>query len=124
MIATIFKENENQKQGNIFFVSKSLSKAETRYTRLEQEALELRVAAKKLRPYFQLHLIIVLTNLFLKSTIRMPDLSRHMARWVIELSEFGIQYKPCLAMKGQVLANFLTEVPHQEMKLDNSASRS
>ena len=34
-----------------------------------------------------------------------------MARWAIELSEFGIQYKPRLAKKGQVLADFLAKIP-------------
>ena len=51
----------------------------------------------------------------------MPDLSRQMAQWVIELSEFCIQYKLCLAMKGQVLADFLAEVTQQETKSDNSS---
>ena len=117
--ATLFKEDEQRKQRPIFFISKSLSEAETRYTRLEQAALSLRVAAKKLRPYFQAHPIIVLTNLPLRSTIHKPDLSRRMARWAIKLSEFGIQYKPRLAMKGHILADFLAEVPQQEMKSDN-----
>ena len=43
-----------------------------------------------------------------------------MARWAVELSEFGIQYKPHLAMKRQVLAEFLAEVSQQEMNSDNS----
>ena len=43
-----------------------------------------------------------------------------MARWAIELSEFGIQYKPRLALKGQVLANFLAEIPQQEMEPNSS----
>ena len=43
-----------------------------------------------------------------------------MARWAIELSEFGIQYKPRLALKGQVLAEFLAEIPQQEMEPDGS----
>ena len=47
-------------------------------------------------------------------------MSRPMARWVVELSEFGIQYKPRLVMKGQALANFLVEVLQQETKSDNS----
>ena len=42
-----------------------------------------------------------------------------MARWAVELSEFDIQYKPCLEMKRQVLADFLEKVPQQEMKSDN-----
>ena len=91
---TLFKEDENRKQRQIFFIIKSLSKVETRYTRLEQVALALRVAAKRLRPYFQAHPIVLQTNLSLRSTIHKPDLSRRMARWAIELSEFGIQYKP------------------------------
>ena len=90
----LFKEDEHQKQRPIFFTSKSLSKAETRYTRLEQATLALRVAAKKLRPYFQAHPIIVLTNLPLRRTIHKPDMSGLMARWAVELSEFSIQYKP------------------------------
>ena len=116
----LFKEDEYRKQKSIFFVSKSLSEVETRYTRLEQAALTLRVAAKKLRPYFQAHPIIVLTNLPLRSTIHKPDLSRRMAQWAIELSEFGIQYKPRLALKGQILADFLAEIPQEETKSDNA----
>ena len=38
---------------------------------------------------------------------------------MVELSEFGIQYKSRLAVKGQVLANFLAKVPQYETKLDN-----
>ena len=44
-------------------LGKSLAEAETRYTRLDQVTLALRVGTKKLRPSFQAHPIIVLTNL-------------------------------------------------------------
>ena len=96
--ATLFKEDEHRKQRPILFISKSLSEVETRYTHLKHVALTLKVAVKKLPPYFQAHPIIVLTNI-------------RMARWAVELSEFGIQNKPRLAMKGQVLADFLAEFP-------------
>ena len=43
-----------------------------------------------------------------------------MARWAIELSEFDIQFRPRLALKEQVLAEFLAEIPQQEMEPDNS----
>ena len=106
--ATLFKEDENQKQRLILFVSKSLSEAKTQYTCLEQATLALRVASKKLHPYFQVHPIVVLTNLPLRSTIHKPDLSGRKARCEIELSEFGIQYKPHLALKRQILAYFFS----------------
>ena len=98
--AALFKEDENWKQRPIFFVRKSLSEAETRYTHLEQEALALRVVAKKLCPYFQAHPIIVLSNLILRSIIHKPNLLGRMALWAIELSESAIQYKPRLKLKG------------------------
>ena len=103
----------------MFFVSKSLTDAETRYDHLEQAALVLRVATKKLCPYFQTHLIVMLTDLPLRSTIHKSDLFGRMARWEIELSKFGIQYKPRLAKKGQVLEDFLAEIPQSRMSLDN-----
>ena len=34
-----------------------------------------------------------------------------MARWAIKLSEFSIWYGPRLTRKGQVLADFLVEIP-------------
>ena len=43
-----------------------------------------------------------------------------MAQWAIELSEFRIQFKPILVLKGHVLANFLTEIPQLEMEQDSS----
>ena len=106
----MFKEDENRKQRPVFFVSKSLVDTETRYSHLEQAALALQVATKKLCPYFQAHPIFVLTDLPLRGTIHKPNLSGKMARWAIELSEFGIQYKPSLAKKRQVLAYFLVEI--------------
>ena len=100
-MSQLFKKDESKKQRLVFFVSKSLADVETRYSHLEQAALALRVAAKKLRSYFQAHPIVVLTDLPLWSTIHKSDLSRRMSRWAIELSKFGIQYKSRLAKKGE-----------------------
>ena len=48
----LFKEYENRKQRPVIFVNKSLTDVETRYIHLEQAALALWLATKKLRPYF------------------------------------------------------------------------
>ena len=50
--AALFKENNDINQKLVFFVSKSLADVETKYSHLEQAALALRIAAKKLYPYF------------------------------------------------------------------------
>ena len=41
-----------------------------------------------------------------------------MARWAIELSEFGIQYKVRLAFEGQVFTDFLAELPQSDVDQD------
>ena len=50
--AILFRE-ENDRQYPVYYVSKALLDAETRYSRLEKLALALVVAVRKLRPYFQ-----------------------------------------------------------------------
>lgn len=34
-----------------------------------------------------------------------------MLKWAIELSEYGIKYQPMLSIKGQVMADFIAEIP-------------
>jgi len=38
-----------------------------------------------------------------------PDASGRMVQWAVELSQFNIDYKPRIAIKAQVLADFVTE---------------
>ena len=62
---------------------------------------------------------MVLTNIPLRSTIHKPYLFGRMARWALELSEYGIQYRPRLAKKGQVLTKFLAKITQPETCLDS-----
>ena len=84
---------------------------ETRYSKMEQTTLALRSVAQKLCPYFQAHQVTVLTNHPLRSILHKPYLSERMLKWVIELSEYEIKYQPRLTMKGQVMTNFIIEIP-------------
>ncbi|XP_076906110.1 uncharacterized protein LOC143562083 [Bidens hawaiensis] len=68
-------------------------------------------AAWKLKRYFQGHPIHVLTDYKLKNVLAKPELSGRPAKWAIELGKHSIEYKPRPAIKGQVLADFVTEVP-------------
>ena len=76
---------------------------------MELTALALRSAAQKLRPYFQAHSVVVLTDQPLRNILHKPNLTGRMLQWDIELSEFGIEIQPRLSMKGQVMADFVLE---------------
>ncbi|XP_059645862.1 uncharacterized protein LOC132288728 [Cornus florida] len=64
---------------------------------------------RKLRPYFQAHTIIVLTDQPLRQVLYKPETSGCLTKWSVELGEFDIQYKPRVAIKGQALADFVVE---------------
>ncbi|RVW68382.1 Transposon Ty3-I Gag-Pol polyprotein [Vitis vinifera] len=51
-----------KEQKPIYYVSRALADVETRYSKMELTALALRSAAQKLRPYFQAHPVVVLTD--------------------------------------------------------------
>ncbi|XP_076946298.1 uncharacterized protein LOC143617702 [Bidens hawaiensis] len=82
---------------------------------LKKLVLALVYAARRLRMHFQGHPINVLTGYKLKNVLSKPDLPGRLAKWAIELGEHAIEYKPRPTIKGQVLADFITEVlQHKE----------
>uniref|UniRef100_A0A2N9FIS9 Uncharacterized protein n=1 Tax=Fagus sylvatica TaxID=28930 RepID=A0A2N9FIS9_FAGSY len=72
-------------------------------------AFALVTAARKLRPYFQAHTIVLLTNHLLRKAMNKPDAAGRLIQWSIELSEFDIDYRPRTAIKAQALADFIAE---------------
>ena len=81
---------------------------------MEKLAFALITAARKLKPYFQAHIIVVLTDQPLKKEMSSPEAVGRMALWVIELNEFDIQYRPRTAMKGQAVTDFIAEYTQPE----------
>ena len=83
--AVLVKDHEGQ-QHPIYYVSKSLLNAETRYSHLEKLILALVMASTKLRHYFETHCIHVRTNYPMKNVLRKPEMSGRMAKWSVKLS--------------------------------------
>ncbi|XP_014492237.1 uncharacterized protein LOC106754694 [Vigna radiata var. radiata] len=95
----------------IYFVSRTLQGAEERYSQVEKVTLTLLTAARRLRPYFQSHQVIIRTNHPVARILRKPDLAGRMVSWSIELFEFGLRFEPQGSVKGQHLADFAAELP-------------
>ena len=94
-------------QHPVYYCSRALRGGEERYSRMEKLILALVQTARKLRPYFQAHTIVVPTEYPMKQVLHKPEVSGRLMKWAIELSEFDIRYKPKIAIKGQVLADFV-----------------
>ncbi|XP_022155870.1 uncharacterized protein LOC111022883 [Momordica charantia] len=99
-----------------------MTEAETRYPQMEKLALALVTSARRLRPYFQAHTVLVLTNLPLKNIFLKPETSGRLMKWALELSEYDIQFGPRTALKGQAVADFIAELtpPSQSTESDLS----
>ena len=57
---------------------------------MEKLAFAFVTVARKLKPYFQAHTIVVLTDQPLRRAMSSPKAARQMALWATELSEFDI----------------------------------
>ncbi|XP_018453822.2 uncharacterized protein LOC108824963 [Raphanus sativus] len=68
-------------------------------------------SARKLRPYFQSHTIVILTTFPIRTILHSPSQSERLAKWAVELSEYDIDYCLRTSAKSQVLADFLVELP-------------
>ena len=76
---------------------------------MEKLAFALVTVAQKLKPYFQAHTMVLLTDKPLRKAMSSLEVVGRMALWVVELSEFDIQYQLHTAIKGQVVADFIAE---------------
>ncbi|CAA7057254.1 unnamed protein product [Microthlaspi erraticum] len=83
---------ERDEQKSVYYVTKTLIDAETRYPPMEKLALALVMSASKLRPYFQSHSIVVMTSQPLRTVLHSPNTSGRLVKWAIELSEYDIEY--------------------------------
>ena len=106
--AALVQENPDQRP--VYFISRVLQSAETRYQLIEKIALALLTAARRLRQYFQSHQVIVRTDHPIAKILRKPDLAGRMIAWSVELFEFGLKYELRGSVKGQHLADFAAKL--------------
>ena len=59
--------------------------------------------------YFQSYIIVVLTQLPLRSLLRSADYKGRIAKWGTILGVFNIKYMSRTSVKGQVLADLVVE---------------
>ncbi|CAL2227391.1 unnamed protein product [Prunus armeniaca] len=90
-------------------MSKAVLDAETRYPKLDKLILALVVSARKLRPYYQAHRVIVMTDFSLRSILYSLDAFQRLMKWATKLSQYDLLYRPKTAIKAQALADFVAE---------------
>ncbi|GKC53526.1 putative nucleotidyltransferase, ribonuclease H, partial [Tanacetum coccineum] len=108
-VSVVLMAKREKKQAPIYFVSRTLHEVEQKYPELEKLILALVYAARKLRRYFQAHLIQVLSDMSIKQVLAKLEKSGRLAKWAIKLGEHEIEFKGINSIKRQILADFPAE---------------
>ena len=106
-LALIREEGRVQKP--VYYTSRALRGAEARYPQIEKLAFTLITASRKMRHYFQAHVINVMMDHPLKKAMNKLEAAGRLIQWAVELNEFDIKYLSRHAIKAQALANFIAE---------------
>ena len=87
-------------QRPVYYVSKSLHEADVHYLPLKKVILAVVHTTRKLSHYFQVHMVVILTQLPLKSVLWSADYTGRIAMWSTVLGAFDIKYMPRTSIKG------------------------
>ena len=109
VVSLVLIRIDNEIQRPVYYVRKSLHKAEIRYLPLEKAILVVVHGTRKLPHYFQTHTVVVLTQLPLRAVLRNTDYTGRIKKWGTILGAFDIKYMPHTSIKGQILADLVAE---------------
>ncbi|GJS18832.1 reverse transcriptase domain-containing protein [Tanacetum coccineum] len=113
-ISAIVMTERGGKQLPVYFVSRTLRGPEINYTSMEKLVLALLSPSRRLKRYFQVHTIVVITDQPIKQLLSKSEISGRMLKLKFELEGYDIKYRPRTSIKGQILADFLVERPDEE----------
>ena len=110
--ALLAQEDREGKEHAIYYINRTLNGHEVNYTFIEKSCLAVIFATQKLRHYMLTHTIKLVAKIDpLKYLLSKAALTGRLAKWVMLLSEFDIQYVERRAIKGQVITDQLAEAP-------------
>ena len=73
------------------------------------------IAKRKFRHYFESHLVTVVMSFPLGEVVQNRDATGRITKWALELMGQGISYASRMAIKSQVLADFIVEWTEVQM---------
>ena len=93
----------------IYYLSR-LVDAETRYSAIEKLCLSLYFSCVKLRHYLlSTECTVVCKDDVVRYMLSMPIMSGRIGKGILALSEFDLRYESAKAVKGQIIADFITQ---------------
>jgi hypothetical protein len=106
----ITRDGKNVKQQFlVYFMSEVLTGSKKYYSKMEKICYAVIISSRKLRHYFEAHTIKVLTNQPLNDIFGNRDNFDRINKWLMELSEYVVDFEKICAIKSQILTDFVAE---------------
>ena len=91
---------------------------------MEKLTFSLVTAVRKLRPYFQAHVINVLIDHPLKKAMNKLETVGQLIQWATKLSEFDVRYRLREVIKAQFLVEFIAKfTPANDQRNDDQGAK-
>jgi hypothetical protein len=105
------------KERIVAYLSRKLLDPETRYSAAEKLCLCIYYSCTKFQHYL-LNAECVVYSKFdvIKHMLSMPILNGWIGKWILALSEFELKFESAKAVKGHIIADFITE--HRDPSID------
>ncbi|GJR78603.1 reverse transcriptase domain-containing protein [Tanacetum coccineum] len=91
-VSAVLLVERHGRQASIHYVRRTLQGAEINYPPMEKLVLALIHAVRRLRRYFQGHVIKVIIDKPISQILNNQEATRRLAKWGIELEAYGIKY--------------------------------
>jgi hypothetical protein len=109
-IASVVIQVHDGKERVVFYLSRRMLDAKTRYPDIEKLYLCLFFTCTKLRHILlSAETIVICKSDVIKHMLSAPVSKGRLGKWMFSLSEFDIWYQPARAVKGQALADLIAE---------------
>jgi hypothetical protein len=109
-IPSVIIQVHDGKERVVFYLSRRMLDAETKYTKIEKLCLCLFFTCTKLHHILLSVETIVICKLdVIKHMLSAPVLKGRLGKWMFVLSKFDIRYQPTKAVRGQALADLIAE---------------
>lgn len=110
IVSVLLQKNKESHEQPIAFMSRALQNSKLKYNTIENQAYALVKSLKHFKTYVGYSKIIAFVpHSVVKEILTQTDCLGTRARWVTKIQEYGLEIRPTKLVKGQGLAQMLTE---------------